>query len=58
LAIVSPITSRLRAFPTSTILPEGPPIAGEILTSHVHSIDTTAPARSPPSAPVSGYAVR
>jgi len=41
-AIVCPIASRVRPFPTSTVLPEGLPIAGEILTSHVRSIDTTA----------------
>lgn len=42
LAIVCPITSRMRPFPTSVVLPAGLPISGEILTSHVRSIDTLA----------------
>ena len=42
LAIVCPITSRVRPFPTSVVLPLGSPIAGEILTSHIRSIDTQA----------------
>jgi mRNA interferase MazF len=42
LAVVCPITSRVRPFPTSVVLPGGLPIAGEILTSHVRSIDTAA----------------
>jgi len=42
LAIVCPITSRVRPFPTSVILPASLPIAGEILTSHIGSIDTQA----------------
>jgi mRNA interferase MazF len=42
LAIVCPITTRVRPFPTSAVLPEGLPIGGEILTSHVRSIDTLA----------------
>jgi mRNA interferase MazF len=42
LAIVCPITSRVRPFPTSVVLPGGLPIAGEILTSHIRSIDTQA----------------
>lgn len=42
LAIVCPITSRVRPFPTSVVLPAGLPIAGEILTSHIRSIDTEA----------------
>ena len=37
--IVCPITSRIRPFPTSVVLPPGLPITGEILTSHVRSID-------------------
>jgi mRNA interferase MazF len=41
-AIVCPITSRVRPFGTSTVLPAGLPITGEILTSHVRSIDTIA----------------
>jgi mRNA interferase MazF len=47
LAIVCPITSRVRPFPTSVVLPQGLPVAGEILVSHVRSIDTLAhPVRS------------
>ena len=41
-AIVCPITSRIRPFGTSVVLPPGFPISGEILTSHVGSIDTLA----------------
>jgi mRNA interferase MazF len=41
-AIVCPITSRVRPFLTSTVLPPGLPVAGEILASHVRSIDTQA----------------
>src|SRR5690242_21087145 len=41
-AIVCPITSRVRPFPTSVILPPGLPVSGEILLSHVRSIDTLA----------------
>ncbi len=42
LAIVCPITSRVRPFPTSVVLPPGLPISGEILTSHIRSSDITA----------------
>lgn len=42
LAVVCPITSRIRPFPTSVVLPEGLPVSGEILLSHVRSIDTLA----------------
>jgi mRNA interferase MazF len=45
-AIVCPITSRVRPFPTSVVLPSGLPFAGEILTSHVRSIDAMARAVS------------
>jgi len=41
-AVVCPITSRVRPFPTSVVLPPGLPITGEILTSHTRSIDTEA----------------
>ena len=41
-AIVCPITSRVRLFGTSVVLPRGLPISGEILTGHVRSIDTLA----------------
>lgn len=37
-----PITSRVRPFPTSVVLPAGLPISGEILVSHIRSIDTQA----------------
>lgn len=42
LAVVCPITSRVRPFPTSVVLPPGLPIGGEILTSHIRSIDALA----------------
>jgi mRNA interferase MazF len=42
LAVVCPITSRVRPFPSSVVLPSGLPVAGEILTSHIRSIDTLA----------------
>ncbi len=42
LAVVCPITSRVRPFPTSVVLPPSLPIAGEILCSHIRSIDTQA----------------
>src|SRR6516225_4014555 len=41
-AIVCPITSRVRPFGTSVVLPPGLPVSGEILTSHLRSIDTLA----------------
>ena len=41
-AIVCPITSRIRNYGSSVILPEGLPVEGEILTSHVRSIDKIA----------------
>jgi mRNA interferase MazF len=41
-AVVCPITSRVRPFPTSVVLPAGLPVSGEILTSHIRSIDTLA----------------
>lgn len=41
-AIVCPITSRIRPFGTSVVLPPGLPVSGEVLTSHVRSIDTLA----------------
>ena len=39
---VCPITSRIRPFPTSVVLPDGLPIAGEILLSHLRIIDIHA----------------
>lgn len=41
-AIVCPITNKVRPFPTSVVLPDGLPIAGEILLSHMRSIDIRA----------------
>jgi mRNA interferase MazF len=41
-AIVCPITSRVRPFASSVVLPGGLSLQGEILTSHVRSIDTMA----------------
>ena len=37
LVLVCPITARIRPFPTSVVLPQGLPIAGEILISHLNS---------------------
>jgi len=46
LAVVCPITSRIRPFPTSVVLPSGLPVTGEILTSHIRSVGThTRPIR-------------
>jgi mRNA interferase MazF len=42
LAVVCPITSPIRPFPTSVVLPRGLPVEGEILLSHIRSIDTQA----------------
>ena len=42
LVIVCPITSNVRPFPTSVVLPPGLPVFGEILTSHMRSIDTAS----------------
>jgi mRNA interferase MazF len=41
-AIVCPITSRVRPFRTSVLLPPEMSIQGEVLTSHIRSIDTNA----------------
>jgi mRNA interferase MazF len=38
--IVCPVTSRIRPFASSIVLPQGLSIGGEVLTSHVRSIDT------------------
>lgn len=40
--IVCPITSRVRPFASSVVLPQESAINGEILTSHVRSIDATS----------------
>lgn len=42
LAFVCPITSRVHGWSSSVILPPGLPIAGEVLMSHMRSIDTLA----------------
>jgi mRNA interferase MazF len=42
LLIVCPITRTIRPFVSSVVLPEGLSIKGEILTSHVRSVDTLA----------------
>jgi mRNA interferase MazF len=42
LALVCPITSRVRPFPTSVVLPSGLPVSGEVLISNIRSIDTLA----------------
>jgi mRNA interferase MazF len=39
---VCPITSKVRPFPTSVLLPTDGSITGEILTHHTSSIDTQA----------------
>jgi mRNA interferase MazF len=45
--IVCPITSRVRPFPTSVVLPPGLPITGEVLVANVRSLDALArPVRS------------
>ncbi len=41
-AIVCPITGTIRGFGSSVMLPAGLPVSGEVLTSHVRSIDTLA----------------
>ncbi len=40
--IVAPITSRVRAFPTSVVLSKGSAIEGEILLHQIRSIDMLA----------------
>ena len=42
LALICPITTRIRPFPTSAVLPDSVRIKGEILVSHVRCIDTAA----------------
>jgi mRNA interferase MazF len=42
LTVVCPITSRVRRFPTSVVLPPNLPLSGEILISHIRSIDIEA----------------
>lgn len=40
--IVAPITSRVRPFPTSVVLPKGSAIEGEVLLNQIRSIDALA----------------
>ena len=40
--IVAPITSRVRPFPTSVVLPKGSAIEGEILLHQIRSVDALA----------------
>jgi mRNA interferase MazF len=40
--IVCPITTTIRRFGSSVLLPPGLPLTGEILTSHVRAIDALA----------------
>jgi len=42
LAIVCPITSRVRPFPSSVMLLAGLPVSGEVVLSQIRSIDVTA----------------
>ena len=42
LLIVCPITSAVRNFGSSVRLPDGLPVSGEVLTSHVRSLDALA----------------
>ena len=42
LALICPITSKIRPFPTSAVLPGKLKTKGEILVSHVRCIDTAA----------------
>lgn len=42
LAVVCPITTGVRPVPTSVVLPPGLPVTGEVLLSHIRSIDTFA----------------
>jgi mRNA interferase MazF len=39
--IVCPITSKVRPFPTSVVVPAGLPIADEILVSNIRSLDAS-----------------
>ena len=41
-ALVCPVTSKVRPFPSSAVLPDGLPVAGEILLSHMRSVDFRA----------------
>ena len=53
LVLVCPITTRVRPFPTSVVLPDGLPISGEILLSHLRSLDAQARVIRPAGARIS-----
>jgi len=57
-AIVCPITSRVRPFASSVVLPPGLPIGGEVLASHVGSIDIEARPVAPVGARVPAHVLR
>ena len=40
--VVCPITSRVRQFPTSVVLPPGLPISGEVLVANLRGLDALA----------------
>lgn len=42
LAIVCPITSRIRGWPMEVVLPAGLPISGAVLVDHIKSVDRAA----------------
>jgi mRNA interferase MazF len=42
LAIVCPITTRVRGWPTEVVLPSGLPISGVVLVDHIKSVDREA----------------
>lgn len=52
LAIVCPITNRIRPFRSSVVLPAGLPVSGEVLCAHVRSIDLEARRTRPAGAKV------
>jgi mRNA interferase MazF len=39
LALVCPITSKIKGYPFEVVLPEGLPITGAVLSDHVRSVD-------------------
>jgi mRNA interferase MazF len=55
---VCPIASPVRPFPTSVVLPVGLPIAGEILLSHLRSLDIHASPIRPVGAAVPAETAR
>ena len=56
--IVCPITSRVRPFPTSVVLPPGLPVSGEILVANVRSLDTLVRPVLPVGAKIPGPTAR